>query len=303
MDVFTNQNEARLPTIWRLIAFMVITILALLPFFIISAELKLPDIYLALLWKVIIIGTIIFAALKIDKRSLTSLGLAIDKKRMLEVAAGTLIAALAMAFIFLLLLGFGWIELMNYGWSKSGFYTGFLVFLFHMILVGIWEEMAFRGYFIINVAEGLKSKTISKNMACFAAVAITAFLFGFVHFNNPNADWAPTINIMLAGVVLSVPFIITGQLALSIGLHFGWNFFQGGIFGFEVSGLRVDDSLFIIRETGPDAWTGGPFGPEAGISGTLGLAFLIILVIIYVRKADYNMSVNIALKNTKKDTG
>lgn len=303
MDLFINQNEARLRAGWRLLAFMVITILAVLPVIIISVEAQLPEIYSALAWKIIVIGTIIFTALKIDKRSLSSLGLAIDKKWMLEVAVGTFIAALAMVFIFLLLLGSGWIEVTNYGWSKSGFYMGFMVFLFHMILVGIWEEMAFRGYFITNAAEGIQSKKISEQMACFIAVAITAFLFGFVHLNNPSAGWSSTINIMLAGVVLAIPFIITGQLALSIGLHFGWNFFQGGVFGFEVSGMRVDDSLIIIRESGPDTWTGGPFGPEAGISGMLGLALLIILVIIYVRIADYNMSVNITLKTTKEKTG
>ena len=303
MDIFTNKNEGRLRTIWRLVAFIAITFFAILPIVIISSELGIPEIYPALLWKIAVIGTVLFTALKIDKRSLKSLGVLIDRIWMREFILGTCIAALAMTLIFLLFLAMDWIEVTGYGWSRPGFWSGFIVFLFHMVLVGIWEEMAFRGYFITNIAEGITSKNISVEVACLAAIVLTSFFFGFVHLNNPNADWSSTINIMLAGFVLAVPFILTGQLALSIGLHFSWNFFQGGIFGFQVSGKRIEHTLFRIREIGPDTWTGGQFGPEAGISGMLGLALLLILVIMYTRKADYNMDVNLTLKKSDNDTG
>ena len=59
-------------------------------------------------------------------------------------------------------------------------------------------------------------------------------------------------------------FVRTGQLWLPIGLHIGWNFFQGSVFGFPVSGLHRP-GLLDITVSGPEVWTGGEFGPEAGI--------------------------------------
>jgi membrane protease YdiL (CAAX protease family) len=72
------------------------------------------------------------------------------------------------------------------------------------------------------------------------------------------------VGIFLAGLFLAFGYIRTQQLWLSIGLHIGWNFSEGVIFGFPVSGL---DGFHLpsITTIGPDLWTGGSFGPEAGL--------------------------------------
>ena len=69
--------------------------------------------------------------------------------------------------------------------------------------------------------------------------------------------------IFLAGLFLAYGYLRTGQLWLSIGLHLGWNFFESAVFGFPVSGYDRP-GLFHISVSGPEFWTGGAFGPEAG---------------------------------------
>jgi hypothetical protein len=78
------------------------------------------------------------------------------------------------------------------------------------------------------------------------------------------------VNIFLAGVLLSLAYVRTRSLWFATGLHAGWNWTMASLFGFPVSGLSiVDTPLYDARETGADWWTGGAFGPEAGLAGTL----------------------------------
>ena len=84
------------------------------------------------------------------------------------------------------------------------------------------------------------------------------------HPANPYATWVSTAGIFFAGVYQSYGYIRTRQLWLPIGLHIGWNFFEGVVFGFPVSGLDIY-ALARIQVTGPVLWTGGEFGPEAGL--------------------------------------
>jgi hypothetical protein len=67
-----------------------------------------------------------------------------------------------------------------------------------------------------------------------------------------------------------------------MGLHFGWNFFEGVIFGFPVSGLNIYH-MINLKVSGPVLWTGGEFGPEAGLIVLPALVLGSILVYFYSR--------------------
>jgi hypothetical protein len=104
-----------------------------------------------------------------------------------------------------------------------------------------------------------------------------------LHLFNPNATWISAAGIFFAGLYLAYGYVRTRQLWLSIGLHIGWNFFEGVVFGFPVSGLAIYP-LIRIEVHGPEIWTGGAFGPEAGLIVLPSLILGALLIYLYTIK-------------------
>ena len=222
-----------------------------------------------------------------DKRPVSSIGLEHSKIWWIEFGFGVFIAFLAQTIIFSIEYGFSWLEISGYGWERAGVeiwaWSAFTYFL-TMLSVGFYEELLFRGYPIKNLAEGFTIGKVTTQQASWIAVVLTSVLFGFAHAGNPNASTISTFNIILAGFMLSVPFLLTGRLAMSIGIHFSWNWIMGGIYGLPVSGLDGRRSVLQTNEIGPDIWTGGKFGPEAGLLGILGMIFILICILLFAKK-------------------
>lgn len=132
--------------------------------------------------------------------------------------------------------------------------------------VGLFEEGLFRGILFRLLEEGLGS---------WAALAITAAIFGAAHLANPGATpWGAAAITIEAGLLLGAAYMATRSLWFVAGLHTAWNFCQGPIFGFEISGSGISfDSLLRPQIQGPELLTGGAFGIEASlIAVLLGLA-------------------------------
>jgi hypothetical protein len=95
---------------------------------------------------------------------------------------------------------------------------------------------------------------------------VSAALFGLLHALNPGATMTSTVAIALeAGVLLAAAYALTRNLWFPIGLHLGWNFTEGGIFGASISGGAAGKGIFSVSLAGPDLITGGKFGPEASM--------------------------------------
>jgi membrane protease YdiL (CAAX protease family) len=124
------------------------------------------------------------------------------------------------------------------------------------VISGVVEELLFRGI-LFRILAGWLGVWIS--------LFVSALVFGLLHLANPNASlWAGIAIAIEAGILLGVAFVLTGRLWLAIGIHFAWNFTQGGIFGMAVSGNESAGLLQGVLN-GPPLLTGGSFGPEASI--------------------------------------
>jgi uncharacterized protein len=124
-----------------------------------------------------------------------------------------------------------------------------------MVVVAFVEELLFRGYLLNNLLESMNK---------WLALAISSTLFALFHEANPDVSVFAIINIMLAGVLLGLNYIFTKNLWFGICFHFAWNYFQGPVLGYDVSGLKLT-SIVQQTVTGPEVWTGGPFGFEGSL--------------------------------------
>jgi len=109
-------------------------------------------------------------------------------------------------------------------------------------------------------------------------VLISSVIFAVLHLLNPNVSGIAVLNLILVGIFLAVWALWEGGLWGVCGFHISWNWAQGNLFGFEVSGQPVAGGIiFNLMETGPGIITGDAFGPEAGLAVTF---ILIVGVVI-----------------------
>lgn len=235
---------------------------------------------------VVIFLTFLIAGWLLDRRKFSDFGFHFSKMWWLDLGFGLALGAVLMMLIFLVELALGWIsiESMLHTSNSSSFLSGILASLIGFIAVGIYEEMLSRGYHLRNLAEGLNWGVLGKVGGLWAGYVISSSIFGILHATNPNASVISTVNLVLAGLFLGLGFVLTGELAIPIGLHITWNFFQGNIFGFPVSGSTPGTTLIKIQQGGADLMTGGAFGPEAGLIGIIAILLGSLLTVWYVSK-------------------
>lgn len=148
-----------------------------------------------------------------------------------------------------------------------------------MFFVAAWfEEVMCRGY--------IQGRLMTK-MNKFLALGITSMLFSVLHFANPNMGVLPIINLFLAGILLGASFLYTKNLWFPIVLHLFWNWIQGPILGYEVSGSKTSYSLFVLSLPEDNIINGGAFGFEGSIICTILLIIASGLIILWGERKKY----------------
>lgn len=142
-------------------------------------------------------------------------------------------------------------------WLGLAGVTAIAPFAAMAVLSGVGEELVFRGG-VFRILEDMFGTT--------AALILSGALFGGLHLMNPHATWFSSLAISLeAGVLLAAAYAASRSLWLPIGIHIGWNFTEGGIFGAAVSGSGGGHGIVNMPLHGPALYTGGAFGPEASV--------------------------------------
>jgi membrane protease YdiL (CAAX protease family) len=183
------------------------------------------------------------------------------------VAKGFVVATAMISAVIGVMTLAGWYEIVGTSLSEPGAWAAVAGSLGIFLVVAVFEEVAFRGLLFRIVEEGLGS---------LPALALTSLFFGGLHLMNPNSTMLGALGVALAGVLLTAAYMLTRNLWLAIGLHWAWNFVQGSVFGVPVSGQEVP-ALIHEKVFGPELWTGGVFGPEAGL-----LAYVVSAVVTVV---------------------
>jgi membrane protease YdiL (CAAX protease family) len=139
-----------------------------------------------------------------------------------------------------------------------------------------FEELLFRGVLFRLLAEW---------SGTWVALGASAVLFGASHLLNPGATWFSTTAIAVeAGVLLGAGFIATRSLWFPIALHFAWNFFEGPVYGTQLSGMTMGHPVIHARITGPLWLTGGAFGPEASVPALVTCSLAAVALLVYASR-------------------
>jgi len=143
---------------------------------------------------------------------------------------------------------------------------------FGISLAGFFEELLVRGV-IYRIME--------ESLGTWIALALSAALFGLMHMANPNATLGAGIALALeAGLLLAAAYTLTHRLWFATGLHFAWNYTQGGLFGLPISGNEMT-GMIVGKVTGPTWISGGAFGVEASF---IAVAVCLVATVVIMRK-------------------
>jgi membrane protease YdiL (CAAX protease family) len=195
-----------------------------------------------------------------DRGNLTDSGLSWSPASLRHAALG-LVGGLGAAFLALgvPLLAGGATLVESNGETPS---AGAFFFVTVLLVFGAFgEELLFRGYaFQLALAA----------FGQWASILPMAVLFGWAHSNNPGAGNLALFNTAAWGAVLGWAVVRTGDLWLAIALHLGWNWALL-LFGVNLSGLELRVVSHSMQWKLDEVWTGGGYGPEAGLLCTAAL--------------------------------
>lgn len=255
-----------------------ITMFLCVPLFLIQKALgmemqegSLPSLFLERL--LMLIGYLSAAVLVLRWRNLplSLLGMSL-RGRGKDLLAGLGVAVLLYAVGFGTSLLMGTVEIASVQWVPRDLLGTLLFFL----LVAVTEEVMLRGFVL--------GRMLSAGMNRFVALFLSSVLFSAMHLFNPNFALLPFVNILLAGCLLGASFLYTRNLCFPVVLHWFWNWLQGPVLGYEVSGMNSGETLLTLRLTGSDLLTGGSFGFEGSLLCTVLLVVGTLAIVAYYER-------------------
>jgi membrane protease YdiL (CAAX protease family) len=278
LEIFFNP-VGRLRSGWRLLIFLLVLIVldivweqvvrTLYGFVSTYRSIPYPDFLLGLAFRggllVIALGLGYLCAHILEELPWRSLGASFHKGWLRDLIIGSVLGFLTLAVAVVIAMAgrgisFSINQINSAGIIKSMIGSGVL-----LVVAAFAEEAMFRGYAL---------QTLARAKLAWLGVAFTLALFGVAHLTNPNTVPGFTfINTAIAGLWFAIAYFRTRSLWLPLGLHWAWNWALGWFFGLPVSGLNVaSHPLMKASDTGPFWLTGGSYGIEGGLAGTIALA-------------------------------
>jgi membrane protease YdiL (CAAX protease family) len=210
----------------------------------------------------------LFVLKKIDQRPTGMLGLGFQPRWLIELIVGLGAGVVATGGLTLVLVLTGAVSL-SLSPSPADAAAVFPIYLALFTVAATAEELLFRGYLLQALAEGSRR---------WLAAILLSLPFTIAHFGNPDVSIVGIANIFLVGIVIAVLYFQTRRLWLPIGFHISWNLAHGWLWGFDVSGIALENQLLVATPVGPEILTGGGFGLEGSIVTTV----LVVAALIWL---------------------
>ena len=221
----------------------------------------------------------------LDKKKIREMGLTSIKSNSKEFLVGLVAGAITISIVSIGIICFGNVEFVNPvnkpNISLSLFY-GLIAFAF----VGFGEEILSRGY-IMSVLKQTRSKWV--------VLVGPALIFAMLHLANNGISILAFINLFLVGLLFAYMFMKSKNIWMPIGYHITWNYFQGYIWGFGVSGNDVQ-GLYKIKNVSDNIINGGAFGPEGGLMVTIVICLTFGFVYWYYKDESIDDFMGIKIK-------
>lgn len=224
--------------------------------------------------------------LRLEHRPFSDLGLSVSGRHARGLWYGLLVAAILYAIGFGLTYALGDIEITGFHFDPTNLLGSFVFFL----LVALFEEILVRGYILGHL--------LHTRLNRFLSLFISAALFALLHIFNPEVALFPMINLTLAGMMLGASYLYTKNLCFPISLHLFWNWIQGPILGYRVSGNDFMSSMLTLRFPEENAVNGGAFGFEGSLLCTILIITLTIMIIWWGEKRE---AIKLAVPPTSAD--
>lgn len=228
----------------------------------------------------ILLGLMVLWARYVERADERLYGLLFDQVALWDFVVGLVVGVVAVAVMLGLAMALGLVQKSE----VTGIFldTALALLLAKVLLVSIWEEAFFRGLLPAHIAKQFGGSSRPR-IALVSAVLISSLLFAAAHAFTEHFKWSAFAILALNGAVWCVPVLLTERLGLCIGLHVAWNFAQLKIFGFAMSGNAPDGAWMTTELADDPIWSGGRYGPEAGLLGIVGVATMLALTVAYCR--------------------
>lgn len=239
---------------------------------------KVVNLIVGPLFTALVVASVALAGRWLDRRRFADFGLHWDRRGWGDLGFGILLGFLLVAAVFLVELAAGWATVTEAFEVRSAGVPLALALVYSLMkaaCVATYEELVSRGYHLRNLTEGF-GDLAGRGAFVLAALASSA-VFATLHAFNEHTGIGSLAGLLVNGLMLATAVAATGRLALSIGIHAGWNLAEGSLFGFPVSGDLESASVLTVATGGSELATGGDFGPEAGL---LGIAAMLVGIVV-----------------------
>lgn len=217
----------------------------------------------------------------VDRRTLTDFGFRLDRRWWRSLGVGVAFGVGIVTVVFLIELFFGVVRItavLDKGGAPS---LGIALAVSFVFVAGsaIFGEIVFCAYPVRNIYDGL-SQVIGQRRAGVIALLTPGCFFVLLSAGESGMTPLGLASLMIIGMAAAATYLVTGQMALMIGIDIAWNFAETFLFGYPIPGdIALDAGMIRITQSGPDWLTGGAYGPEAGV---IGFGVLVIAVILAV---------------------